>query len=93
MIHYTMVLEDCVLVVTYRRNDAGTLDDEIYVQATDILSGETGKAIWTKEQWQAVMMLIADGDDRIIGQGNIKYLYSIAEPAVNMLPASCRPIP
>lgn len=94
MIHFSLILEDTILNATVRYQKGSEPDPYVVdVVACDNLSGESGKAIWTKEQWQAVLLLIADADDQILGVMVIKALYEIAKPAIEMLPESCRPIP
>ena len=95
MIHFTMILEDTVLTATLRQIQVG---DE-YRQAVDInvcdnFTGDCGFATWTFEQWQSVHLLIANADDPdLLGTIKVQTLYAIAEPAIDMLPKSCRPIP
>ena len=90
MIHFTCILEDCVLTATLRYEDESYVYD---IHACDNLSGDTGRAIWTKAQWSAVMILVNDDESLIESGENIKRIYEIAETAVSMLPKNCRPIP
>lgn len=86
MIHSTMILEDLVLVTTVDAN-------VIHVHACDTLTGTSIRDTWTKEEYRAVMFLIIDGDDNILGSTMINELYKIAENAIVGWPNSCRPFP
>lgn len=86
MIHSTMILEDLVLVTTVRNS-------VIDVYACDNLTGESIKDTWTREQYRAVMFLIADADDNILGSTLINEFYEIAITAIVGWPNSCRPFP
>ena len=94
MIHFTMILEDTVLTATLRQIQVGDeYRQAVDIQVCDNFTGESGSATWTFEQWQAVHLLIADADDNVLGSNKVSELYAIAEPAIAMLPQSCRPIP
>ena len=101
MIHFTMILEDLVLTSTLRTIDSedGENDRQYAydIHACDNLTGESGKATWTQDQWRAVMIILANDDNDRWGLDDQsmeqKRLYNIAKPAVAMLPDSCRPIP
>lgn len=90
MIHFTCILEDCVLTATLRYEDESYVYD---VSVCDNLSGDTGKAIWTKAQWSAVMILVNDDESLIESTSILSKIYEIAETAVAMLPKNCRLIP
>lgn len=98
MIHFTMILEDLVLTATFRQIPEVGMDcgNDSWVSVVDInvsdgLTGESGKATWTKDQWLAVHLLIANADEDKLSE--LGRFYAIAEPAIAMLPQSCRPIP
>jgi len=97
MIHFTMILEDTVLTATLRQIEGlDAYGQVIDINVCDNLTGESGKATWTKEQWQAVHLLIAYADENNslgMAANFVSHLYAIAEPAIAMLPQSCRPIP
>lgn len=94
MIHFTMILEDLVLTATFRQiENVDNFTQVVDIHVCEGLHGISGKATWTKEQWQAVHLLIADGDDNVMGLAKTSQLYTIAEPAIAMLPKDCRPIP
>lgn len=94
MIHITMILEDLVLTSTLRMINSEDEPSQVFdVHVCDGMTGESGKATWTKDQWRAVMTILVDDDDQSMGVDQQKRLYDIAEPAVAMLPDSCRPIP
>lgn len=95
MIHHTMILEDTVLTATFRQIQVGDeYKQAVDIQVCDNFTGESGFATWTKEQWQAVHLLIANLDDSdLLGTIKVQTLYAIAKPAIAMLPQSCRPIP
>lgn len=84
-----MILEDLVLVTTVRNDETGVID----VHACDTLTGESISDTWTREQYRAVMFLITDGDDNILGSKIISEFYKIAENATVGWPNSCRPFP
>ncbi len=89
-----MILEDLVLISTLRMisSENGESSQVFDIHVCDGMTGESGKATWNKDQWRAVMMLLADDDDEL-GVVMRKGLYDIAEPAIAMLPDICRPIP
>lgn len=94
MIHFTMILEDTVLTATFRQIQ----NDDSYTQVVDVqvcdnFTGDFGSATFTKEQWTAIHLLIANADDHNLDPNTVADLYAIAEPAITMLPQSCRPIP
>lgn len=92
---FTMILEDLVLTATFRQiENVDNFTQVVDIQACDNFTGESGKATWTKEQWLAVHLLIANADESdLLGTIKVQTLYAIAEPAIAMLPQSCRPIP
>lgn len=90
MIHFTMILEDLILTATEVIENDDEIVRTIHVHVCDSLSGENGKAIWTKEQWQAVLHLIANDDE---SGPMVDHWYKIAETAMQMIPRSCRIIP
>ena len=87
MIHYTIILEDIVMTATeVVEND----ERVIYVHVCDNVTGENGRVIWSKEQFKAVMFILANDDD----QNPSQYAwYKTAEPALDKLPKNCRMIP
>jgi hypothetical protein len=91
MDHMTLMVADCVLVITML-----TIGRRDYAQVwsatcTDLISGKVATATWTKGQVEAVTCLMICGEDN----PSVIYerLYLTAENAIEGWPVECRPIP
>lgn len=102
MFHFTVILEDTLLIATDVGPDPRTPEDlaagkpfppSLNVVCTDQLTGKVATGKWTVEQLCAVLTLAQGaGEEKWDGYWPEK-LYAVVEPLFKDWPTECRPVP